>query len=200
MNWFSPHQGLDWDVNKHGFAPSFADQVKLIRQWFKLSRQEIGLEVGTGFWRPYVFKPHHCGWNHASWSQDYPCSVMVTRFHWLRVRQVEASPPYLTPQFRLDVQIADKDGQVIFTGPLVIEFFDNYPTKPPHFRVDQPKYAAFRGVDGSHHMHKDGWMCIMGGGYLGYTEADWNPAVDTIITALNRALELIVWHVTEYRW
>ncbi len=38
----------------------------------------------------------------------------------------------------------------------------------------------------------------MGGGY--YNHWQWDPKVDTVITAINRAFDLIVWHVAKYGW
>ncbi len=194
-HWFTTYTGADWTPQQYGYNSLFAEHVQVIRDYYRLRKQRPGAEIGTGYRRQYSLQ-----------GKDW--SIEITRFSWGKYRRVgndlvdNVGGDYITPHLELEFVIYDSTGQVFISDiPMVIEFAPDFPASPPRFRLDSDQYRAFSGTDASHHIHKGGWMCIMGGGYSSrYTTSEWNPDVDTILAGLHRAFDWIVWHQTKYGW
>lgn len=182
-HWFSTYKGYDWTPAR-GYNETFREQILTLRGWFRLVKDEPGIERGMGAWINYRLQ-----------GGDY--RITVDSLNWKAYRNLGS---YITPHFRLKIQIKNADRKLIFSDTIIIEFSSNYPLNPPTFIVDNEKYKNPPGSPGTHHVYKGGKMCIMGGGYSGYSREQWDPEVDTIITALNRAFDLIAWHYKTFGW
>ncbi len=186
MSWFSNYDTRHkFDPLVHGYNDLFREQVRMIRAYFSLekSADTLGVDVGHGVWKTYQL-------------QGNTYQIRAHKFDWIGITDYHS---YLTPHFVLDTEIANAKGELLIRFPLVIEFKPEFPRKAPRLQVDTPKYKR-KGISPNsdrsieHHIFADGWLCIMN------VYKEWDPKVDTIITAINRAYELVVWHVAHYGW
>lgn len=192
-SWFTTYSGYNWTPER-GYNTLFAEQVRLIREWFHLTKtQTVGREVGTGKWRKYDL-------------QGETVFIAVDTFQWKGYREAGGT---LSPVFKLEIRIGQKkpkgllaqilndDSQeriaVFFHNTLIIEFPRFYPDEPPRFRIDDHRYDR-EASSHSHHMFRGGWFCILA------NPSDWNRGRDTIISGLNAALDWIVWHHRKFGW
>ncbi len=172
--WFTNYPGANWTPDK-GYNEVFAENVKMVRAYFQLQKTNTaGQEVGTGYWRPFKGRS----------GQYYVC---VDQFVWSGYRQVERN---LTPVFRFSMRLGSRSGQTATKYPLEITFPVNYPGSHPVFSVDDSRFRSAGGHD--HHMLSGGVLCV------GFDS--WNPKKDTIVSALNMALDHLTWHLQKFGW
>lgn len=183
-HWFTDYTGLKWNPSKHKYNGRFAQEIRAIRDLFKLARVKPGLEAGTDTWLPYDLE----GDNYY---------ISISRFEWGKV-VVCGGDEYLSPQLRLHVKIADKQKNILFDHDLIVEFMPNYPQSRPRVRTEHPQYAFpdKMGIDDmiSHHIYRYGWFCLM------HHNDSWNAKGDTVVTILNMSFRLLVWHRKKFGW
>ncbi|OGM28094.1 hypothetical protein A2962_02850 [Candidatus Woesebacteria bacterium RIFCSPLOWO2_01_FULL_39_61] len=192
-HWFSNYPGYDWNPTK-GYNALFAEQVRLIREWFSLQKtKRPGVEETTGKWRLYDL-------------QGQTVFISVDKFEW---RDYTRRAGGITPVFKLRLRIArekpkgfvawvlnddSRRGMEVFLQQTMhIEFPSDYPDQPPRFRIDNRRYDV-ESASHSHHMFEGGWFCILAG------SGDWSRSRDTIISGLNAALDWVVWHFNKFGW
>lgn len=187
MSWWTGSSSPNWPPQE-GVTKLFADQVRYLREHFGLAKASFGVETGTGQWVPYGIKPHsapRCKRNHRSWQGDYPVWVQVSRFNWTAVNDEVC--------FNLAIEIKDAK-KTLFKNTLAIKFPGDYPRHPPRFWVGDAHYVSRMEANiMDHHIYGGGRFCIFEG-------EEWNADLDTIISAVNCAIELLVWHVYQYGW
>jgi hypothetical protein len=171
--WFSTYTGNRWTPDK-GYNETFKLQVVQLRNWFRLQKAGLGREQGTGYWRQYVL-------------QGRNIYVTVDQLTWNGYKG--DSEPRV--RFKMDIRLSNlpEGKDIFFKDTITIHFPKVYPEEPPLFRPDR-----FKGYDASHkrHLFAGGWLCILG------NSKDWDDRRDTIISALNAALDWIVWHTYSY--
>jgi len=193
FHWFSNYFDNDWDPSK-GYNTLFAEQVRLIREWFSLKKTgSPGVELTTGKWRLYDL-------------QGQTVFITLDKLEW---RDYKRRAGGITPVFKLRLKIArekpkgfiarvlndnsQRSMEIFFQQTLIIEFPRYYPDEPPRFRIDNHRYDV-ESASHSHHMFDGGWFCILAG------SGDWSRSRDTIISGLNAALDWIVWHYQKFGW
>jgi len=193
--WFTRYTGPGWGPKK-GYNQFFATHIRDIRGHFDLKKIKPGIEVTTGTWRKYIL-------------QGRTVYVTVDKFTW---QGYDDTPDGLTPILRLGIRMASQKSRrvslvdkilgkskeeeglsVFYDEVLRIQFKSDYPRTPPIFRVEDPRYVR-AGTSHEHHLWRGGWMCIFG------NSGDWNSEKDTIISAVNVALDWIVLHYNKFGW
>lgn len=176
--WFSNYEGRDWTPACQ-YNQLFAEQVHYIRDQFHLSKQGPGMDIGTGFWQEYQL-------------QRRTVYVQVEKFEWGKYYKNSNNTQV---QFYLYLRVAtDPAGKnLIFKEVLIIDFLPDYPACPPLFTVNTSQHMQV-GASHEHHMLGQGRLCILG------APRDWNSRKDTILSALNAALDWVVWHYYKHGW
>ncbi len=179
--WFTNCSDV-WDPSK-GYNSAFAEVVRQIRSLFQTQKQKAGVEVGTGYWRPFQGRAGNF-------------FVRVSQFTWDGYRTIGGT---VTPVLRLDLVIGKVAGEVVADFPLEITFPADFPQQPPVFGVDSHNYKhEIHQKYGEHHVVEGGVLCIFN--THGYTGNTWNPGTDTIVSAINVALDHLTWHYSQFGW
>jgi hypothetical protein len=116
-------------------------------------------------------------------------------WEWIEAKRqsyIRSVPEERTRSVKVEPESYEPRWEEFFRNPIEIVFPEAYPTEPPRFRVDTPRYRNI-GVSHDHHMFDDGWLCILAG------RSDWK-VTDSILSGLNAALDWTVWHYKEYGW
>ncbi len=185
MRWYTTFGGYDWTPDK-GYSDLFATYVRLVREEFLLNKTNtVGVEESRGLWVPYKV-------------QHRDVSVIVDRFSWrgygddgpffdikLRVA-LKTLPSWFNKLFGQTVGF-----RVIFNEEIRVLFRDDFPASPPIFRIGNSKYQGLNDLHG-HHIFSGGELCILA------DPGDWNPDKDTILRAINAAIDWIVWHHSKW--
>lgn len=179
--WYTTYSGYDW-TPQNGYSDLFVSYVQAIRKEFHLQKtSRTGIEVTNGVWTPYNL-------------QNKDVKVIVDRFEWQHMTSDDEAC------FKIKIRVAaprtqwwarlfgrQTTFQVIFDEEIAIMFRSDFPGSPPLFKVLNPGYQHLRDLH-EHHIFSGGIMCIMA------NPSDWNPNKDTILRALNAAIDWIVWH------
>lgn len=127
--------------------------------------------------------------------------VVVSKFTFSDFAPIDGEDHrYYTPVFKFDlvvmakklgrVRSGESDFDVVYKGPMIVTFNEDYPHDYPNFVL--PKYKYFRGASHSHHMYSGGRMCIYGD--FGHSDRAWDSSRDTSAAAFGPAMRWIVWH------
>ncbi|QQG41832.1 MAG: hypothetical protein HYV90_00770 [Candidatus Woesebacteria bacterium] len=191
-NWFTDFPG-SWDPKKAraNFTKgdplySYAAVIKSIRDWFYLKKTKVvGEENGTGV--PRIYK-------------DAGLQVYVDQFKWGDFVQVDGEPQPLL-QFKMRVfrdrpqlRRQPRPPELLIDKWVEIRFDPRWPYKPPHVRIDDPRYKRFDGDMHSNHMYENGWVCFFA------DSDDWVKGRDTIISFMQAFFDWAVWHYDKHGW
>lgn len=180
--WFTTYEGYNWTPND-GYSELFKDYVIAIREWFHLEKTNIvGVEVAKGTWKKYRV-------------QGKEISVILDRFEWKHYSNSEEV------FFKMKLRVGSRGFgnfllrlfnrqtpmNVIFNEEITVLFPGNFPSNPPYFQINNRGYHHLSDLH-RHHIFSGGIMCIMA------DSSDWNPNRDTILRAVNAAIDWIVWH------
>lgn len=179
--WFTTYGGCDWTPQK-GYSDLFISYVRAIRDWFHLEKTDrVGVEVAKGIWKEYNV-------------QERDVFVILDRFEWthgdsdnvfFKMKLRVGSRAFGNIFFRLFNRQTPM--KVIFDEEIKVIFPSDFPNSPPYFQIQNRGYHNLTQLH-EHHIYSGGEMCILA------DARDWNPDRDTILRAVNAAVDWIVWH------
>lgn len=183
--WFTTYTGYGW-TPQNGYSDLFVSYVKQIREWFRLEKTgNVGIEVAKGQWIPYEV-------------QGKSVKVILDRFEWMHYN---SDGVYFVMKLRVGKNSLSSwlgrllnrttPFEVIFDEEVTVMFDERFPNTPPLFKINNPGYRMLTDLH-EHHIFAPGIMCIMAG------SDDWNPDRESILRAINAAIDWIVWHTDKW--
>ncbi len=199
--WFSNAAGRRWDPSD-GYSALFAQQIRVLRDWFGLQKRGGGQEQGTEKW--ILYRLQHTDdvfvtiddldWTGYERYDGYDTPVLRFRVRMARAIETQGvRRSFFSALFGREQEGTFARGPVFIDVPLVMEFPAQFPEEPPRFRIDERRYRN-ASASHEHHMWNDGWFCIFAG------HGDWSRDRGTAVSALGVAFDWMAWHYNTHGW
>lgn len=155
-----------------------SDPVTDICEWFALYETDTpGKYRGSNFWKPL---------------KTQGCHLLVS------ARGLEATDrTRLLLALTVSAVRADRTSRVVFKDTLIINLPNNFPGRWPRFDTATRTIAGRQPIERKDITYWPFWLD--GYAWFSVLKSDWNPATDTVISAIHEAIRWIIVQLIRYK-